>query len=310
MMPSNANSPRMESLEGRLLLDGASDDISLNVPEKMYEGRPVVVTTNQPDDYWERIRYWDIDWGDGTTTSNWRGSEPLKHVYRLFGIYNAQVTGTRRNGEVEHFSFVADVRNVAPTPKINCVSAAVPNQPMTIAFNPGDSAPPDTLLVSWSIVGQAGLPYTPAGQTEAQNITWTFYKPGKYKIKLVSRDSNGAEGRTTRTLTIAPVVTQPDPNRPGVSNLVVGGTGGNDTITFQDRRSAVEVYINGESHGVFRVAGKLIAYGGDGNDVIAADAAVDRPTAFFGGSGNDTLAGGSGHNALDGGTGKNKIILP
>ncbi|MGA2498127.1 MAG: hypothetical protein ABSH20_10320 [Tepidisphaeraceae bacterium] len=303
----------MESLEGRLLLDGQASDISLHVPAKMYEGKAVVIPTTQPADYWQRIRYWDIDWGDGVTTTKWRGNTPLQHIYTLFGMYPAEATGTRRNGEVVTFDFVADVQNVRPAPKIVAFAAAVPNQPVTINFNPGDSAPRDTLVVSWTLytpVAQLSLPYTPASVSEAQSLTYTFTAPGKYKVTLATRDSGGLVGKTTKTITIAPVVEQPDVANASLTNLVVGGTNGDDVITFQDRWSAVEVFMNGHSYGVFSVSGKLIAYGGPGNDQIAADATIDNDVVFYGGAGNDTLAGGSGTNQLFGGSGTNKIIEP
>ncbi|MFI5378998.1 MAG: hypothetical protein ACHRHE_06865 [Tepidisphaerales bacterium] len=311
MMPMNANRGScVESLEGRLLLDGQPTDISLHVPAKMYEGRAVVIPTTQPAGYAERIRYWDIVWGDGTTTTKWRGNTPLQHVYTLFGMYPAEVTGTRRNGEVVQFSFFADVANVKPAPKIVAFAAAVPNQPVTFIFDPGDSAPKDTLLVSWNIVGKEGLPYTPASESEAQSVTYTFLKPGTYRINMLTRDSGELVGNTSRTIRIAPVVEQPDAANPSLTNLVVGGTDGNDIITFRDRWSAVEVFLNGHSYGTFTPSGKLIAFGGAGNDVIAADATIDNDTLFYGGDGNDTLAGGAGTNQLFGGAGINKIIQP
>lgn len=298
----------MEALEGRLLLNGQPTDISLHVPAKMYEGKPVLISVHQPADYFKQIQSWHIVWGDGTTTDQEWDNTHLAHDYVLFGTYQAELTGTRNNGEKVKLGFVANVVNVKPAPKIDAFAAAVPNQPVTIKFKPGDSAPTNTLLVSWSLVGKLSLPYTPANVSEAKSVTYTFTKPGKYTLNMATRDSAGLVGKTTRTILIAPVVEQPDAKNPALTDVVVGGTNGNDIITFQDRRTAVEVFLNGHSYGLFNPSGRLVAFGGAGNDVIAADTTIDNDVVFSGGAGNDTLAGGAGTNELFGDTGTNKII--
>ena len=312
MMQQNAHrSPCMESLEGRLLLDGQPTDISLHVPAKMYEGKTVVITVHQPADFEQQVQSWKINWGDGIKTNQEWGNTVLKHVYSQFGTYMADLTATLQNGNKVNLGFTAEVTNVKPAPKIESFVAAVPNQPVTINFNPGDSARLDSLLVSWALVGsKKSVSDVPASDPKAQSLTYTFTTPGKYTLNMSTHDSGGLVGQTTRTIRIAPVVGQRDSVNPAITNLVVGGTKGDDLITFQNRWSGVEIFLNGHSYGVFSAPGKLIAYGGPGNDVIAADAILDNPVVFYGGSGNDTLAGGSSTNELFGGSGTNKIIQP
>jgi hypothetical protein len=298
---------QLDALESRVLLNGVPTAVTLGVPPRMTEGLPVVIRAVRPADRAARIVRWDVDWGDGSLSRR-KGGQPPAHTYAQFGTYPITLTGRRRDGQTVEFSVLADVANVPPRPRITGFRTAVPFQPVPLRFLPGDSAPEGTLVGSWRIVGQASLPGTPLTEAQAREVTWTFTRPGRYRVEWTVRDAAGLVGQTRRTIRIAPVVTQPDPNQPGRVNLVAGGTAGNDVITFRDRWGAVEVVINGRSRGLFNVSGRIIAYGGEGNDVLAADATIGQDSLFDGGDGNDTLAGGSGRNDLRGGPGRDLIL--
>jgi probable HAF family extracellular repeat protein/VCBS repeat-containing protein len=283
-------------------------DFALVLPKKMYEGRAVIISSIQPQPRGLWVRDWSIDWGDGTPVTVVHDRNPFLHTYSQFGDYSVTVTGTRRDGQpIAPIHLTLNVRNVAPKPVIGGFGQVVPDQPLTYELNPGDSAPLETLCVTWTLEGQkigSGV----GSAADLQSVPASFAKPGRYRFRLSFTDAGGLVGTTRRTIIVKPVVEQPDPADPSKTNLVIGGTDKDDLITVRDRRSGVEVFVNGASFGFFNPSGKIIAFGGKGDDVIAADSTVPNPLEFYGGDGNDILAGGAGPNKLVGGKGKNKIF--
>jgi Ca2+-binding RTX toxin-like protein len=91
--------------------------------------------------------------------------------------------------------------------------------------------------------------------------------------------------------------------------LVVGGTDGNDTIRLLAAPAGgIEVVINGASQGIFHPTGRLVVYGGDGNDDIAVAQDVTAEAWLYAGAGNDRLQAGGGNSVLIGGTGNDILI--
>src|SRR5262249_62028398 len=70
-------------------------------------------------------------------------------------------------------------------------------------------------------------------------------------------------------------------------------------------RGAVEVVSADRSAGVFHPTGRVVVYGGAGNDVLDADGHFSA--WLDGGSGNDVLLGGCGNDVLLGGTGNDLL---
>jgi len=90
-------------------------------------------------------------------------------------------------------------------------------------------------------------------------------------------------------------------------DIEVIGTPGDDSIQFlRVNASTVRVVLNSTVQNV-KAPGRLIAYGGDGNDTIT-NTNLARPVSFYGEAGNDTLTGGSGDDRIYGGDG-NDIIF-
>lgn len=82
-----------------------------------------------------------------------------------------------------------------------------------------------------------------------------------------------------------------DVPRSGISNIIVSGYGGNDTIAIHST-GGIPVSV----------------FGNDGNDTITVDWSVTTETTLSGGAGNDTLIGGSGPDVLIGGDGNDTLI--
>jgi Ca2+-binding RTX toxin-like protein len=96
----------------------------------------------------------------------------------------------------------------------------------------------------------------------------------------------------------------------GVADMVVYGTSGNDTITFtpQGNNGTVIARLNGVVVAQFAPTGRLIAYGGAGDDDIQVAGGISLPAWLYGGDGNDRLKGGDGNNVLVGGAGDDLLV--
>src|SRR5439155_9437407 len=98
---------------------------------------------------------------------------------------------------------------------------------------------------------------------------------------------------------------------PSVRTLVVTGTPGNDRILFNPGGGAggtVKGLVNDLPQGTFSPNGRLIAYGGAGDDDIQVAGGISLPAWLYGGDGNDRLKGGAGNNVLEGGNGDETLI--
>jgi Ca2+-binding RTX toxin-like protein len=127
--------------------------------------------------------------------------------------------------------------------------------------------------------------------------------------------SAGVNGSVSPALVqrVVRVALEPDSLIAGATALYVGGTPGNDFMTFlpANAAGAIRVKFNGTVLGVFSPTGHIVAYGQAGNDtiqminsVIAGKTySISKPGMFFGGDGNDILIGGSGNDILVGGNG-------
>jgi hypothetical protein len=104
---------------------------------------------------------------------------------------------------------------------------------------------------------------------------------------------------------------QTDALNPSVRTLIVIGTPGNDKILFNPGDGAagtVKVQVNDVAQGTFSPTGRLIAYGGAGDDNIQVASGIMLPAWLYGGDGNDRLKGGGGNNVLLGGSGDDVLI--
>ncbi len=93
-------------------------------------------------------------------------------------------------------------------------------------------------------------------------------------------------------------------------DLVVQGTSASDVVYIWSGRTDAEVciWMNDVFYGAYDmdVGGRVVVYGGDGNDQIyATDARF--PIAIFGEGGHDQITGGSADDMLDGGDGVDRL---
>jgi uncharacterized repeat protein (TIGR01451 family) len=116
-------------------------------------------------------------------------------------------------------------------------------------------------------------------------------------------------GTASTTIAQSGVSLEPDPLDATKTDLVIGGTSGNDTITVSSGTgNQVIVVMNGHRYGPYAPTGRIVAYGRAGNDTISVSPTISLPAFLYGGPGNDFLSGGSGNNVLVGGDGNDVLV--
>jgi Ca2+-binding RTX toxin-like protein len=180
----------------------------------------------------------------------------------------------------------------------------------TVTFRDGT-----TVLSSVPVVNGVASYSTSRLSVRTHSITATY-----------SGDSGDLASKSaTFSETVAAAALEPDPSIAGATALYVGGTAGNDVITFRPSNSTggISVTIQNAatggatvSLGRFAPTGHIIAYGLAGNDTIQAATSkingvvytVSTPAVFFGGDGNDKLIGGNAADVLVGGAGNDTLV--
>jgi Ca2+-binding RTX toxin-like protein len=163
----------------------------------------------------------------------------------------------------------------------------------TLTFAPGQT----TLNVAVAIVGRANW-------TNDLSLTLAFSSASNATL---------ASSSATGTIQSADAMPQaglvPDELDPSQTDLVIQGTSGNDVILVRPTRQPgqVQVVMNRAVVATESGMARVIVYGGAGNDRITADPRLNIGVIFFGGDGNDTLAGGAGNDILVGGNGNNTL---
>src|SRR5262249_3225288 len=95
----------------------------------------------------------------------------------------------------------------------------------------------------------------------------------------------------------------------GKTDLLVGGTLGHDSLTFNPgaKAGSVVVRLNNVVLGTFQPTGRILAFGQAGNDQIKGNSKIKVSALLDGGGGNDTLLGGGGDDVLLGGAGNDVL---
>jgi hypothetical protein len=257
------------------------------------------------------------DFGDGATGS---GLQPT-HVYTATGTYTATVS-VSDGSAVTTASQMVTVQPVVPTVVISGPSDAARGQTRTWTFSAsepnGSSTDPYTYQVTWG----DGSTQTLQGTASSVQAAHLYTGGTGAVISVTATDAYGDTGTASQAVVVLAVDLQG-------TDLVVGGTTGDDVITIQpaDANGDVNVVINSQNQGNYYVAGQVVVYGQSGNDVIqieplnanGATTTLAQPLMILAGNGNDTLdargasgptvlVGGGGNDTLDGGSGRNILI--
>jgi hypothetical protein len=153
---------------------------------------------------------------------------------------------------------------------------AVPFEPVPFLIVASDTnaaaqAAPFTINLNW-------------GDGNTANFSWKsplvlvhiFTRPGTYTITVTATDEYGhTSAPATVTLRVLFVFVGFNPFNPRQTALFVGGTGGNDTVSFTSAGSGIAVSLNGVAQGVFNTAGPLIVFTGGATDSVTKGAGVN-----------------------------------
>jgi hypothetical protein len=204
--------------------------------------------------------------------------------------------------------------NVAPT--LSGVPAAVTAVPgSTVAFT-ATATDPDLVsgLPNAHTFSLVGAPVNAWIDPDTGEFSWTPNETnllGTYTFKVRVADDGVPSLHDTKTivvnLTAAGLV-----NSGGQTDLLVGGTGGNDAITVTPTRdgSQLVVRLGRAILGSFPVAGvtgRVVVHGLRGNDRIRVSPRVTVGVDLYGDAGNDVLTGGAGNDLLVGGAGDDRL---
>jgi uncharacterized delta-60 repeat protein len=226
------------------------------------------------------------------------------------GTYTVTVKVMDDDGGFSTDTMVVTVNNVAPHATMAGAASAVRGQARAYTGGFTDVGAMDTHQVSWDFGDGTVINFHSASDAGALNATHAWANTGTYKVTMFVRDDDGGLVSDSQNVNIKVVELQPDASDPSKVNLVVGGTAGSDEISFEKNRmgAGVQVFVNGQNLGLFNPTGKLVAFGGAGNDDIGIAGGLDMNGELWGGDGNDTLKGGKGNDTLIGGAGADKII--
>jgi PKD repeat protein len=164
--------------------------------------------------------------------------------------------------------------------------------------------------VTWQFGDGTTIHFHSASDPGALDVSHSFNRAGTYTVTLTVTFDGGGTLTTSWRVKINAVEVEADPDHPGLTDLVVGGSVGSDAIAFLagPQPGGVILTLNGQTLGSFRPTGWLVGHGQGGNDVIAVSHALTLPAELVGGDGNDVLSGGGGNNILVGGAGNNILI--
>ncbi len=162
-------------------------------------------------------------------------------------------------------------------------------------------------VVDQTVAGGTSLTTTHA-YTDVGNYT--------YQVRVVDNGSNTSPWNSN-TVSVVTARTAPNPNNPSLTDLIIGGTSGDDFIIagagniydlYAGPNAVFYVNFNTSEIELFpSVTGRLISYLQGGEDVFNT-VAVNLPQLIYGGEGSDVLFGSPGSDLLDGGNGDDILI--
>jgi VCBS repeat-containing protein len=261
----------------------------------------------------------DVNWGDNSadntlSAASTGGLAAQAHTYADEGTYTVTETITDANGGSDVETFTVTVANAAPAVTLtNPPPTGARGQTRSFAGSFTDPGA-DTWTATVDYGDGSGAQPLALNADKTFAFSHVYTASGTYTVTVTVTDDDGTAGSASSPITVKAVDLQPDPLSPGMTQLVVGGTTGNDTINIAKANTAGKytVSINGVSQGTFAApAGapfsRVIAFGQAGDDTIRVGSGVTLPAWLYGGDGNDHLYGGSGPNVLVGGNGNDVL---
>jgi Ca2+-binding RTX toxin-like protein len=261
----------------------------------------------------------DINWGDGSAHSGSSqsvvgslGTQP--HAYSGYGTYLVTIKVSDRFGAAGITSFQITVANHAPVVVLNGPAVAVPGQDAVFSgsFSDVDSADAWTATINFGD-GSGAQPLT-LNPDHTFSIIHTYLTYVTNQVTVVVQDNGGGTGLANSSVSVQRFILVSDPQYPGMTALMVGGTAASDNIAIGSGTPAgsLTLTMNGTNYGTFPPPqgapfSRVVVYGLAGNDTITVAASVSVSAWLYGGDGGDKLTGGAGNDVLMGGAGNDTL---
>lgn len=209
------------------------------------------------------------------------------------GTVTFRLTATDNTGRSSSQDIVATGNNVPPTVfPVSNPPIGVRGHHLRAGASFTDPGFLDTHDIAWDFGDGNSLPFRQTNDFAGLNLApiHEYKSNGTFTILATIRDDDGGIGSNTGSIEIRAVALIPRPNNPGILDLQIGGTTGNDQITIGLGGSGgVDVTINGVFQGNFDPNGDVLIRGQEGNDTITVQGDVGDPVKVFGGEENDKL---------------------
>jgi phospholipase/lecithinase/hemolysin len=239
----------------------------------------------------------------------WDGVHPttVSHQVLADSMFTQAIAAGPLASDTASVTVTIDDVTTPPEAAVDGPATAVPGQPLMFALSAVDLSSADqaadiVYTVDWN--GDGSDVQTIVGSSAGVDMEHVYQAPGVKTIRVTATDQDGDTGAAVSHALDVPQVAVIE------GDLFVGGTVGNDWITFSPGyRGRIRVRVNGQRFGPFDLAPDacVSAFGQDGNDWIWATP-IALPAEFHGGSGHDCLFGGRAGDLLVGGEGNDLLF--
>ncbi|HEY2839044.1 MAG TPA: hypothetical protein VGJ26_07850, partial [Pirellulales bacterium] len=163
-----------------------------------------------------------------------------------------------------------------------------------------------TFAINW---GDGSAVQTVTGLSGLQ-ATHTFATVGARTVSVTATDRNGGQSAAANAnLSVTAVQLQPNAQNASLTDLVWGGTAGDDSVRFEQVNASTIRVITLEENGSTNnyvetfngITGRVQATGGAGNDTLDASGLATTRATLYGNAGNNVLYGGGAGDILIGG---------
>ena len=196
-----------------------------------------------------------------TPSTGYSGSASLSVSYKDLG-----------NGQTASASVAITVVVPASQPTVTIKTlfpVAVPGEPVPLVIAVSDTnAAAQAAAVTFAISFGDGKSATVSSKSPLV-VNHVYTKSGTFTVSVTATDEFGhISSAATTTVKVVPVAVEVDPFNTRQTALFVGGTTGNDTVSFVASGKNIAVTLNGVSEGVYSTSGPLIVFGQGGKDVV------------------------------------------
>jgi PKD repeat protein len=148
------------------------------------------------------------------------------------------------------------------------VTTAVPGEPVPLVIEVSDTNSAAQAAAFTFAVSFGDEDSTSFSSKAPLVVNHVYTKTGTFTVSVTATDEYGHASKVaTVTIKVVPVAVETDPFNTSLTALFVGGTAGNDTVSFAASGKNIAVTLNDVSEGTYSTSGPLIVMGQGGKDV-------------------------------------------